>query len=383
MFRLEMLPARHGDAIWIEIGDPKRPRRILIDGGPASSYEKGLHRRLSLLPPADRRIDLLVVTHIDTDHIDGAIILLQAAEQLGITLGEIWFNGWEQLNKQKGQAEGLKPLQGEFLDALLEYPRYRQRWNTKSGGLPIRVPDDGPLPTWTIGDDAKVTILSPGTRQINRLRARWESALRDFSPGDREEALRRLGARREYRPPSAPPVFAVPSFGDDRSVANGSSIAFLLEHDGIACVLAGDAHPRVLAASLKRLLAGRSQGHGERLWLDAFKLAHHGSMSNINEELASLVDCPRWLVSTNGDLYGHPNRETAELIARNAHQVPEFLCNYECDTTRKFADKADKPRWHTRYPGKGVAAGPAEGILVDLTPPARRRSAPSKRSRRA
>jgi beta-lactamase superfamily II metal-dependent hydrolase len=395
MFRIEILPAAHGDAIWIEYGDPRKPRRIVIDGGPASSYEAGLHQRLLLLPPQDRRIDLLVVTHIDTDHIDGAIILLRAAEELGISFGEIWFNGWEQLNKQKEQAEGLKPLQGEFLGALLEFPRYREHWNTRSHGLPIKVPDDGKPPTWDLPDDAKATILSPDTRQINRLRARWVAALREFSPGDREEALRRLAARREYRPPSPIPVFGAPSVGDDHSVANGSSIAFLLEHDGASCLLAGDAHPRVLAASLKHLVAGRNPSHGDRLRLDAFKLSHHGSMGNVNEDLLSLVECPRWIVSTNGAVYGHPNRETAKLVAQSCRDAPEFLCNYESETTLAFADTAEKPRWHTRYPGKGVPPGQAGGILVDLSPAAeqrsraatgggpRRRGASSKRSRKA
>jgi hypothetical protein len=259
----------------------------VIDGGPAATYEAGLHKRLLLLPSQDRRIDLLVVTHIDTDHIDGSIILLRAAEQLGTRFGEIWFNGWPQLEEEKKQAEGFKPLQGEFLDALMEFPRYRDRWNTWTKGLPIKVPDEGTLPRWDLDDGACITLLSPGTRQINRLRARWVSALREFSPGDREEALRRLDARREYRPPSPIPVFGAQRFGDDRSAANGSSIAFLLEYEGVSCLLAGDAHPRVLAASLKRLIDGRSPGHGDRLRLDALKLPHHGSMSNVNEELSA------------------------------------------------------------------------------------------------
>ncbi len=370
MISIEMLPAAHGDAIWIEYGDPRKPRRIVIDGGPAATYEASLHKRLLLLPAHDRRIDLLVVTHIDTDHIDGSIILLRAAEQLGVSFGEIWFNGWEQLKKEaKKEAEGLKPLQGEFLDALLEFPRYREHWNTWTKGLPINVPDEGALPSWDGPDGARITILSPGSRQVNRLRARWVSALREFSPGDSEEALARLEARREYRPPPPAPVFGapgVPSVGDDRSVANGSSIAFLLEYEGVACLLAGDAYPRVLAASLKRLAGSRSPGHGDRLRLDAFKLSHHGSMSNVNEELLSVVECPRWIVSTNGEVYRHPDRETAELVAQSCRDVPEFLCNYESKTTLAFADTGKKPRWHTRYPDKGVPAGQVGGILVDL-----------------
>lgn len=376
LLRLEILPAAHGDAIWIEYGDSKRPRRIVVDGGPAATYENGLHKRLLLLPAKDRRIDLLVVTHIDTDHIDGAIILVQAAEQLGITIGEIWFNGWEQIAKEKEPAEGLKPIQGEFLAALLHYPRYRDQWNIQSRGLPIKIPDEGKPPTWDLPDEAKVTILSPGARQINRLRARWTSALREFSPGDREEALRRLEGRREYRPPPPVPVFGatgVPSFGNDRSVANGSSIAFLLEYRGVSCLLAGDAHPRVLAASIKRLIASRGLDQGNRLHLDAFKLPHHGSMSNVDKELLSVVECPRWVVSTNGAVYGHPDPKTAELVAQYSRDVPEFLCNYECDTTRSFADTAKEARWRTLFPGKGAVAGPVGGIIVDLTPTARPR----------
>jgi hypothetical protein len=206
---------------------------------------------------------------------------------------------------------------------------------------------------------------------VARLRARWDSALREFSPGDSREALRRLAARRDYRPPETTALFGQKSFGDDRSVANGSSIAFLLEHDGVACVLAGDAHPRVLAASLRRLADSRNPSLGSPLRVDAFKLAHHGSMNNISEELLASVECGRWIVSTNGAIFGHPDRPTAELVAAHSRAMPEFLCNYDSDTTRAFAGDAQQPLWHTRYPGAGLKAGPAGGIVVDLKPAAK------------
>ena len=31
---IEMLPARHGDALWLEWGDPDHRHRMLVDGGP-------------------------------------------------------------------------------------------------------------------------------------------------------------------------------------------------------------------------------------------------------------------------------------------------------------------------------------------------------------
>jgi beta-lactamase superfamily II metal-dependent hydrolase len=385
VFRIEVLPAAHGDAIWIEYGDPKRPTRVVVDGGPAPTYEAGLLQRLLRMPPDDRRIDLFVVTHIDADHIDGAIIFLQQAKRLGVRLGEIWFNAWRQISA--GEADTLQPLQGEFLAALIDEGRFQTIWNTRVNGRKIEVPDEGPLPAWGLPGEARLTLLSPGSRQIKRLRSRWASAIRDFSPGDTAEALARLEARREYRPPALPAAFAGGSGGEDRSVANGSSIAFVLEYGGASCLLAGDAHARVLAASLRRLAQERNPGRGGVVQLDAVKLPHHGSIANVSEELLAVVECPRWIVSTNGDIFSHPDRATAELVADRSGRPPEFLCNYRSASTERFADRGGTSRWHTRYPGEGAVAGVTGGIVVDLSPPragGRRggRAAPARRRRR-
>lgn len=128
MFRIELLPAAHGDALWIEYGSQKSPHRIVIDGGPASTYERGLRQRILSLPKSDRRVDLFVVTHIDSDHIDGAIILLREARALGLTLGEVWFNAWDQIAPVG--VPTFEPIQGEFLSALLDGAAMRNRWTT-------------------------------------------------------------------------------------------------------------------------------------------------------------------------------------------------------------------------------------------------------------
>ena len=70
MFRIEMLPAAHGDCLWIEYGSGARVHRILIDGGPAHAYP-ALRERILHLPADARRFELLVITHIDADHIEG------------------------------------------------------------------------------------------------------------------------------------------------------------------------------------------------------------------------------------------------------------------------------------------------------------------------
>src|SRR5688500_10108771 len=106
-----MLPAGHGDSLWIEYGDPQRPTRILIDGGTAQTF-KALHARLAALPPDDRRFELFVVTHVDADHIEGAVKLLHDTS-LGVQFDDIWFNGWAQL--EAATADTLGGVQGEML----------------------------------------------------------------------------------------------------------------------------------------------------------------------------------------------------------------------------------------------------------------------------
>lgn len=159
MFLIELLPAAHGDALWIEYGDPKKPRRIVINGGPAPTYQQGLRERSLKVPGAKRRIDQFVVTHIDCDHIDGSLILLQEAKALNVRFGEVWFNAWEQL--KTAAPDTYKPIQGEFLGALLAKGGIGERWNERVDGGAIFVPDGGPLPSWDLKDGARLTLLSP------------------------------------------------------------------------------------------------------------------------------------------------------------------------------------------------------------------------------
>src|SRR6185295_8325573 len=108
-FRIEMLPAKHGDALLIEYGDENRTRRILIDGGPLHAYPD-VNERLSKLPPGDQAVELLVVTHVDTDHVEGIIRLMAMPEQnWPIYVKEVWFNGWRHIE----EANDLGGREGE------------------------------------------------------------------------------------------------------------------------------------------------------------------------------------------------------------------------------------------------------------------------------
>ena len=134
MMALEMLPAAHGDCLWLEYGTADNIHRVLIDGGPGSCYEH-LRWRILALPQEQRRFELLVITHVDADHIEGVIKLLQD-EDLGCQFDDIWFNDWVQIDGLMNSAPSLLPsgaVQGEFLGALIE-TMSGQAWNNAFAG---------------------------------------------------------------------------------------------------------------------------------------------------------------------------------------------------------------------------------------------------------
>ena len=76
MFRVEMRPAACGDCLWIEYGTPPATHIVVIDGG-VGATAKDLANRIAQAR-AERGVDvldieLLVVTHIDNDHIGGVL----------------------------------------------------------------------------------------------------------------------------------------------------------------------------------------------------------------------------------------------------------------------------------------------------------------------
>ena len=72
---LRALRAKHGDSLLLFAGDAT----VLIDGGPSGVYRGALRDALTALPGQDGAapmIDLMMVSHIDADHIYGLVHLL-------------------------------------------------------------------------------------------------------------------------------------------------------------------------------------------------------------------------------------------------------------------------------------------------------------------
>ncbi len=386
IFSVEMLPAALGDSLWVEWGDAARPKRMLIDGG-LSGTADAIRAKIDAVAAAEGgtcRLELLVVTHIDGDHIEGIIKLLGQPD-LPIDVGDVWFNGRKHMPNPDGEDEEefLGARQGEFLSVLIE--ERGLPWNQWRDGKTIYVPPEsrGKLPTLDLPGGLKLTLVSPGYPELLKLSKTWEEELEKagLDRASHEEILAALVADRKLAPtdedflgdrPTGPPdieTLAGDKKRSDGSRANGSSIAFLAEYGDRSCLLTGDAHWQVLAREIDRLLKERKV---DRLPLTALKVPHHGSRNNLYDDLLVQLDCHRYLVSTDGSRFKHPDGAALARIvggpqrgSRPGDDDPvDLIFNYRSEFNEVWEDDGLRTRWNfrTHYPEVGI-----EGLRHDVS----------------
>jgi beta-lactamase superfamily II metal-dependent hydrolase len=341
MFSIAMLPARQGDCLWISYGRWDRPHYLVIDGGPERSGTLRKHVQAHLDTKGTLHIDLLVVTHVDNDHIGGVLEMLEDLPP-GVTFGDIWFNAYRHLLPP----DRLGPDQGDRLSKELD--RRKLPWNLAFDKGPVVIPSTGDLPTIEREDGLVVTLLGPDRADLAALARKWRTVVIEEETGGAEqerEAADRLG-RNDPWPPDIP-ALARSEFKSDKGEANGSSIAFLVEYRSKRILCAGDAFAGRIASSLDRLPNG-----AERVMLHAFKLSHHGSRKSTSNALLKRVSCGTYLISTNGSYFGHPDAEALARVLVHGGRNPELVFNSNSDYATRWRDELvkDAPAFRTRFP---------------------------------
>lgn len=347
-----MLPAREGDALWIRWGGGGPAHQMLVDMG-TEATGRNLRQRLEALPEAERGFELLVVTHVDRDHIGGVLTCLAEAEKLdGLEFADVWFNGWAHLNGKQVEniaatraSSGLEawgPAQGERLTSWLS----GQRWNGAFEGGPVcRRPDRQPI-TRTLADGLRLTVLGPTPARLTELIPTWKEevrkALRKGRLDEVASGLETYGSESPPRLESTRDLEILAEQDKDRrddSKANGSSIALLLEYGRTRLLLAGDAYPWDLVDGLAAL------DDGAPVALDAVKLSHHGSAKNLSDGFVQAVQTPLWLFSTDGTRFKHPDAVAVARVLRSS-TAPRTLC-FNVPST--YNDWWSSAAWRTRF----------------------------------
>jgi hypothetical protein len=343
---LEALQAKHGDALLLHYGTDERPALAVIDGGPAGVCRAVLAPRLAALA-AERggrlRVQLMMVSHIDDDHIRGLLDLTddlvearkdQRPPDVDLRIRTLWHNSFDDLLPVEADAlaaplaaaaaavaagaplpPGL-PLDRSAAAVIASVTQGRRlRDNTRLLGIAenrpvnglIEAPDQGRR-SLGLGAGLTVTILGPRAERVAALRAEWEKQLR----------------RMRDAPPDS--VAGLAAAFVDRSVFNLSSLIILAEIGGVRMLLTGDARGDDILAGLERAgLLGGGTCH-----LDLFKVPHHGSQRNVTEEFFRQVTADQYVISANGR-DGNPDLEALRMIlqARGSAEYRLWFTNRE------------------------------------------------------
>jgi hypothetical protein len=351
-FSLEVLPARKGDCLLLHFGKDV-PHLMMIDGGPSGVYKPQLKPRLASLRAArglDEGVpltaDVLLVSHIDDDHIRG---ILDLTKELGTAKREkkplflkalaLWHNNFDAITgathatPQEPAKFGAASLAQEIPDdetlepdaamVLASVPQGFQlrtdadflNWavNPQFGGGLIMA-TDGPS-TVTLRNALKLTVIGPMQPELERLRGQYAAWLE----------------KRRKREAVEPELAAY----IDVSIPNLSSVVLLAEMEGRRALLTGDARGDKILEGL--VLAGVLEREGS-MHVDLLKVPHHGSAHDMEIGFFRQVVADHYVFSGDGE-HGNPERETIEMLL-DARGGGDFTIHF----TYALADIDEKRR---------------------------------------
>jgi beta-lactamase superfamily II metal-dependent hydrolase len=314
-----VLPAFHGDCILIKTFDTYHNEFIiLIDGGTAQTFRYSLKEELKNIC----RINLLILSHIDSDHIAGLISFFKSSLIENINIDEIWMNNPDLVEINNGELISVK--QGDnFKNLILE----------KKPGTKLSQISTSEKLINRSGID--FSILSPTSDIVNELYERWES----LRLQQNKKNISNISSVQNSYTQSLEELNKIP-FSPEKSIKedlfNASSISFLLKCPDISLLLLADSRPEYIIQSLTDIGVNEK----DPLVVDYVKISHHGSLNNTSQELISLIKSNNYLISTNGGTadHRHPSRETISRIVYNSNRNDEklnILFNYSLSSLKE------------------------------------------------
>lgn len=315
MTRIKVLKALYGDAFIIEIYKGEKSFIMVIDGGPLGALTD-LFIEIDKLP----KIDMVVLTHFDDDHIGGLLRFIMSASYRDriAQIKKFWFNLPEFVEMPRsgstlsyGDSISLFEKMSKLEEELGKTLDWRERVVRKSF---YDDPDDL----------VKITAIAPTEVELTaneaKLRDREKETLTNKGLALLASSDSDLQIDDEERMDSLDSMVA--NISKRRQIENEASIVMLIEvFDGTKLLFGGDSTASLIVEGLKSLDIPLP------ISVDLFKVPHHGSRYNISNELLGMVDTSKYLISTNGGRNPlrehHPDRETLAKILLNPHRNKE------------------------------------------------------------
>ena len=323
MLILETLRAQFGDSLLLHFGTEQKPRLAVIDGGPPGVYGDALKPRLQEIRKERKlaagkalEIDLMMVSHIDRDHIAGILELasnlkdLKEAKQAAPwKIKRFWHNSFDDIlgNDDVSVASAASVMSPASIGGRLPHDsslilagvadgrdlRNVANFLKLGGNKPFKdLVRTGKKPVKL--DNLKLTVAAPSDKELQALQKEWNKQVAKILEKEKAEKARAEAAD-----------FI------DRSVANLSSIVALAEADGKRILLTGDGRGD---HTLKGLEETGLMEKGGKIELDVLKMPHHGSERNVAPEYFERIRARHYVISADGE-HENPDIKTLEMIS--------------------------------------------------------------------
>lgn len=263
--KISFLKALRGDCIHIESDG----HHVIIDVGLKES--NAFANIVRELREKNARIDLLVISHYDSDHIGG---MLDNNINIWNMVEQIWFNAPESALEKDMKNNRLSLTMGKELQEILKSRNIKWRQ------------DLIPNTAFRICKNWSLKVLYGGKKTKPSLRGEMMSQVKSDWNAQFSELVKYLD-----------------DMAVDTSHVNASSIVLLLTDGKRKILLPGDSTPAVLSKALD------DYRQNDIIDFDLIKLPHHGSYKNITKELLSKFRCADYVISTDGRTYMHPNKK--------------------------------------------------------------------------
>jgi len=317
-----VLKAKHGDGIAISIVDDGSKFNILVDGGPRTAFElagqeMGLKTYLDSIKSSNEKIDLLILTHEDEDHIGGILAAFEKKGYMKDLVEEVWFNSGNklinefELNESLDKKDGPEIIRNNGCKTSIPQGIALEDYFSELGihNLNLFSSDGSPCIS-RFG--CTFDFISPSMKKLKNRKAYWmEKSGGKYTSGknDYNKLLTEFSD-----------VKYIPK---DNSKPNGSSLAFVFTALERKILFLGDAHEDEIRYGLE--LLGHNQDN--KIKVDYVKMSHHGSKNNISNNLLDCFDTNKFIVTTDGTRHNLPNKYTFSLIIAK-FECPEIFFNY-------------------------------------------------------
>ncbi|AIV04963.1 hypothetical protein LA59_05585 [Vibrio harveyi] len=277
--KLITLTESNSDSFLIKVEGKERQHHILIDGG----YKQNAKKAIGLLEniiEEHQMIDLVILTHVDTDHINGLLAIFKSKKITSSTIGTVLFNvphssieieSIKEKSTQCGYSEG-----NDLLKIIVD----------KGIKLESAVQGD----EYKVGDDVTINILAPTSSAVEKDHKEW----RDTNIGYEAEP--------EYDKKN----LVAEVHREDDKPQNVSSIVCLIKSSDKTVLMCGDSVPSQIISGVSDITP-----------VDLMKIPHHGSKYNINDEVLKFFPTKKFLIP--GSRTGYPNYYTIALL-ENYHE---------------------------------------------------------------